>query len=470
MLGRLFERLPPGDRVKSLGRIKVRGLAAFVFVALFTAQSWAQMNVVVVVSDDHRWDSLGVAGNEVIHTPHLDELAASGVRFTNAFVTTSICMTSRASIMTGQYMSRHGIDRFGKPLSPDQFSESYLGQLRQSGYWSGFVGKYGVGGPRKEDFDFLRAYEGRHWMQRDGQRVHVTELNRRDAIEFLEHRPADKPFLLSLSFFAPHAEDRAPEQYLPQDWSERFYEGKTIPESDLMDDSFLKALPPFLSQPSNEGRVRFHWRFDTPDRYQQYMTNYFRLITEVDQAVGDLIQTLKKQGVYENTLIVFIGDNGYFHADRGLADKWYPYEQALRVPLIIHDPRLPKSQQGTTRDAVTLNIDVAPTVISAANLELPGVVQGRDLSQTYLQPAPEDWRTDFFYEHPTITNRDRIPSSQGVVGQRYKYVNWPEWEHEQLFDLEKDPNEKQNLVDHPEYQQVLQDQRQRFEEWLSKVQ
>lgn len=427
------------------------------------------MNVVVVVSDDHRWDSLGVAGNETIHTPHLDALAGDAVRFTNAFVTTSICMTSRASIMTGQYMSRHGIDRFGKPLSPEQFDETYLGQLRNAGYWSGFVGKYGVGAPRKDDFDFLRAYEGRHWMERDGQRVHVTELNRRDAIEFLEKRPADKPFHLSLSFFAPHAEDRAPEQYLPQDWSERFYAGKTIPQSNLMDDSFLKALPPFLANPANEGRVRFHWRFDTPERYQQYMTNYFRLITEVDQAIGDLIQTLKDQGVYENTLIVFIGDNGYFHADRGLADKWYPYEQALRVPLIVRDPRLPESQRGTIRDAVVLNIDVAPTVIGATEIDIPKSIQGADLSKVYLEPTPQDWRTEFFYEHPTITNRERIPSSQAVVGQRYKYVNWPEWDHEQLFDLQKDPSEKHNLVDHPDYQTLLQDQRQRFEDWKSRV-
>lgn len=470
MLGMLVKRLLVCNRFQSLGRIKVRRLVVLLFVFAFAAQSRAEMNVVVVVSDDHRWDSLGAAGNATIHTPHLDALASEGVRFTNAFVTTSICMTSRASIMTGQYMSRHGIDRFGKPLSPEQFSQAYLGQLRQAGYWSGFVGKYGVGGPRKEDFDFLRAYEGRHWMERGGQRVHVTELNRRDAIEFLEKRPSDKPFLLSLSFFAPHAEDRAPEQYLPQDWSEKFYEGKTIAESNLMDDAFLKALPPFLAKPSNEGRVRFGWRFNTPDRYQQFMTNYFRLITEVDQAIGDLIQTLKDQGVYENTLIVFIGDNGYFHADRGLADKWYPYEQSIRVPLIIRDPRLPESQRGTTRDVMALNIDVAPTVLAAAKVEVADVVQGADLSKVYLQTMPKDWRTEFFYEHPTITDRDRIPSSQAVVGARYKYVVWPEWNHEQLFDLQKDPDEKQNLVDQPEYLSVLQDQRQRFKEWQTRAQ
>jgi len=448
----------------------LRLLAVLSLLLVGSSDTLGQMNVVVVVSDDHRWDSLGAAGNPAIHTPHLDSLAAGGVRFTDAFVTTSICMASRASIFSGQYMSRHGIDRFGKPLTSDQFEESYAGVLRTAGYWSGFVGKYGVGAPRQDDFDFLRAYEGRHWMQRDGQRVHVTELNRRDAIEFLESRPADKPFLLSLSFFAPHAEDRAPEQYLPQDWSAEPYRDVTIAQSPLMDPAYLHALPPFLSNEANEGRVRFKWRFDTPQRYQQYMTNYFRLITEVDRAVGDVVSTLKQQGVYENTLIVFIGDNGYFHADRGLADKWYPYEQALRVPLIIHDPRLPKDQHGSTQPAVALNIDVAPTVIAAAGQMIPRLIQGEDLSPIYLGSNRSPWRDEFFYEHPTITNRERIPSSQGVIGRRYKYIHWPEWDHEQLFDLQTDPNEKNNLVDDPDYHAILNDQRKKFTDWQRSVQ
>ena len=169
--------------------------------------------------------------------------------------------------------------------------------------------------------------------------MHVTEQNARDSVEFLRTRPRDKPFLLSVGYFAPHAEDSAPEQYLPQAWSAPLYEGVKVPPSLLADPKHLRALPPFLATDANEGRVRFRWRFDTPERYQEYMVRYFRLITEVDAAVGRVVDELKAQGVYEQTLIAFIGDNGYFHGDRGLADKWYPYEQALRVPLIVRDPR-----------------------------------------------------------------------------------------------------------------------------------
>jgi arylsulfatase len=221
----------------------------------------SRMNVVMLVIDDTRWDSIGTAGNPIVRTPRLDALSAEGIRFTQARVTTSICMTSRASLLTGQYMSRHGIDRFGKQLTPDAFALTYAGVLRSAGYWTGYVGKYDVGAPRPVDFDFLRAYHGRHWIQdAGGERVHVTEKNARDSVEFLRTRPRDKPFVLSVGYFAAHAEDSAKEQYLPQDWSAAYYKGVKVPQSPLAQGKYLEALPPFLSRDSNEGRVDASWR------------------------------------------------------------------------------------------------------------------------------------------------------------------------------------------------------------------
>ena len=429
-----------------------------------------RMNVVMLVIDDTRWDSIGAAGNPIVRTPRLDALAGEGIRFTQARVTTSICMTSRASLLTGQYMSRHGIDRFGKPLAPDAFARTYAGMLRSAGYWTGYVGKYDVGTPRPSDFDVLRAYHGRHWIEgADGGRVHVTEKNARDSIEFLRTRPRDRPFLLSVGFFAPHAEDSAKEQYLPQDWSASAYDGVKVPPSLLSGPKHFESLPPFLSAEANEGRVRYRWRFDTPERYQEYMIRYYRLITEVDAAVGRLVQELEAQGVYENTLIAFIGDNGYFHGDRGLADKWYPYEQALRVPLIVRDPRVPARRRGATRDQIVLNIDLAPTLIAAAGLAVPPAVQGRDISPLYLQDPPPQWRDEFFYEHPTITTRDRIPASQGVIRRDWKYVRWPEFEYEQLFDLKDDSEEIRNLAGQPAQAADLARMRRALEEWRQRA-
>ena len=432
------------------------------------------MNVVVLVIDDTRWDSIGAAGNRIVRTPRLDALASEGIRFTQARVATSICMVSRASLLTGQYMSRHGIDRFGKPLTPDAFARTYAGVLRAGGYWTGYVGKYDVGPPRPADFDFLRAYHGRHWIElANGDRVHVTEQNARDSIDFLRARPKDKPFLLSVGYFAPHAEDMAKEQYLPQDWSAASYEGVKVPPSPLGGEKYFRALPPFLSNESNEGRIRFKWRFDTPERYQQYMIRYYRLITEVDAAVGRLVDELKAQGVYENTLIAFIGDNGYFHGDRGLADKWYPYEQALRVPLIVRDPRATARARGVTRDQLALNIDVAPTIVAAAGMPVPDVMQGRDLGPLYLTAkgpaATPAWRDEFFYEHPTITSRDRIPSSQGVIRRDWKYVYFPEFDYEQLFNLKEDAEEIRNLAQDPAHAGQRAKMRQKLEEWRGRA-
>lgn len=450
---------------------------SWIVLAFIITPGWSQaqqsdqtpMNIVVLVTDDQRWDALGAAGNDVIQTPRLDQFAEEGVRFTNAYVTTSICMVSRASILTGQYMSRHNINRFGVEIEPEEFADTYIGTLREAGYWTGFVGKYGIGQARAGDFDFLRTYFGRFWRQNeDGERIHITEMNTLDSIEFLRERPKDQPFLLNLSYSAPHAEDSAPEQYLPQQWSAEYYEGVKIPPSPLNRAEYVRALPEFIRQEENEGRVRYNWRFDSPERYQEYMTNYFRLITEIDESVGRLIDELKEQGVYENTLIIFMGDNGYFHADRGLADKWYPYEESIRVPLLIHDPRL--TGDGVTRDEMALNIDLAPTIISAAGLPVPSVIQGEDLAPLYLSNNPPEWRDEFFYEHPTITNKSRIPSSEAVVRSDMKYVYWPEWEYEQLFDLEKDSTEKNNLIHDFRYTDELHKMREKLKDWKKRVQ
>ena len=428
------------------------------------------LNVLLLVMDDVRWDAIGAAGNPVVKTPRLDRLAAEGVRFENAFVTTSICMVSRASLLTGQYMSRHGVTAFSTPIAEDAWRATYPAVLRASGYWTGFVGKYGVGRARESDFDFLRSYETRHWFpEPDGSTVHVTEKNERDALEFLRSRPADRPFALSVSFFAAHAQDNAPEQYLPQEWSATAYEGVTMPPPARGGDAYFDALPPFLRQPSNEGRVRFHWRFDTPDRYQDYLTRYYRLITEADRAVGRLLDELEAQGVADDTLVLFVADNGYFQADRGLADKWYPYDESIRVPLIVRDPRLPAARRGSVTEAVALNIDVAPTLVRAAGAAIPESMQGVDLSGLYLGDRQGRERDEFFYEHPTITSRDRIPSSLALVRRDWKYVVWPEFGYDQLFDLRNDPGELVNLAGDPAQESVRQDFRRRLEAWQARA-
>jgi arylsulfatase A-like enzyme len=420
------------------------------------------LNVVVLLADDWRFDTLGCAGNPVVKTPHLDALAKSGVRFNRACVTTSICGVSRATLMTGQWMSRHRNFAFNAFETP--WSETYPGLLRAQGYRVAHVGKWHNGKFPPEQFDFGRAYGGRHFIkQPDGTEIHVTQKNEADALEFLRTQPADQPFCLTVAFFAAHAEDPNPKQYLCQPESEALYQDITIPIPPTATEEHTQRLPPFISNEANEGRKRWHWRFDTPEKYQQYMKAYYRLVTEVDTACGRLMQELEERKLLDNTLVIFTGDNGYFHGEHGLADKWYPYEESIRVPLIVRDPRMPVEKRGTTNDEFVLNVDLAPTILAAAQVASPAGMQGRDFAPLYLDSAKPEWRQDFYYEHATITNKERIPASEALVGRRWKYIYWPEYEFEELFDLEMDPREEHNLVADPEYREHLGRLKQRFE-------
>jgi arylsulfatase len=420
-------------------------------------------NIVILYADDWRFDSLGCAGNPIVKTPNIDALASRGVRFRQNRVTTSICGVSRATLFTGQWMSRHGNNAFQAFKTP--WSETYPGLLRENGYWVGHVGKWHNGNFPAEHFDFCRAYSGRHWIKEDnGEMIHVTKKNENDSMEFLEKRPKDKPFCLTLAFFATHAEDGNPKQFLPQPESMALYDNITIPVPPNATEESWKRLPDFFTD-KNEGRKRWTWRFDTPEKYQEMMKNYYRLATEVDDVCGKVIAELKRQGVYENTLIIFTTDNGYFHGEHGLADKWYPHEESIRVPLIIDDPRMPANARGTVDDNFTLNVDLAPTILAFAGVGVPETMQGRDISDLYVRMVgAEGWRDEFFYEHATLPGKADIPGSESLVRKDWKYFYWPEAKLEQLFHITEDPREENDLAADPAQKDRLAEMRARFNE------
>jgi arylsulfatase A-like enzyme len=424
------------------------------------AEAGGPLNVLVLIADDWRYDTLGCAGDPVVMTPQLDRLAAEGVRFTHACVTTAVCGVSRASILTGQWMSRHGTRTFEMFTTP--WEQTYPGILRAQGYWVGHIGKWHNGPFPKGRFDVGSAFSGTHWItQPDGSKIHVTQKVQDEALAFLATRPRDRPFCLTLANFAPHAEDANPLQYLPQPQSADLYRALRIPVPPTATDEALRRLPEFLQSPLNESRKRWHWRFDEPEKYQAMMKNYYRLCTEADAGSGRVIDQLRAEGILDRTLVVFIGDNGYFHGEHGLADKWYAYEESLRVPLIIRDPRLPVGRRGVACDEFALNVDVAPTVLAALAVAAPTTMQGRDLAPLYLAQEKPAWRQEFLYEHATITSRERIPSSYALVRHDAKYVHWPEWNVEELFDLRADQGELRNLAADPAHAGALEEMRSR---------
>jgi len=454
----------------SIMRLPSRALVCLLLlwcVALH-AEPGSKPNILILYADDWRHDTLGCAGNPVVKTPNLDRLADDGFRFTRACVTTAICGVSRASMLTGQWMSRHGNRAFAMFETP--WAETYPGVLRASGYWVGHVGKWHNGKFPQEQYDFGRAYAGVHWIKQPGSEpIHVTRKNEQDALEFLRTRPQDKPFCLTLAFFAPHAEDRDPKQYLYQPESERLYQDVAVPVPKTATDDHFRKLPPFVGNEQNEGRRRWRIRFDTPEKYQTYMKAYYRLVSEVDSVCGRMLEELKAQGLLENTLVIFTTDNGYYHGERGLADKWYPHEESIRVPLIVRDPRMPAERRGKTNDEFVLNVDLAPTILQAAEVATPHGMQGRDFAPLYLTERPPQWRDEFFYEHAIIRNVDFIPASEALVRKGVKYLVWPDFKYEELFDLRADPLEEHNVASDSAYASKLPELRARFAELKAAV-
>lgn len=438
-----------------------------ILIAMLSGDVFASgksLNFLVLLADDWRFDTLHCSGDPVVQTQNVDKLAQEGFRFTHACCTTPICCSSRASISTGQWMSRHGTTAFNMYNTPS--AETYPGLLRTNGYYVGHIGKWHNGKFPAANFDFGRAYHGIHWLTNpDGTKIHFTQKNENDALQFLRNRPKDKPFCLTLAFFAPHAEDEHPLQYLPQSESMKLYQDFTISVPVNATDESFHRLPEFIANEKNEGRVRWHWRFDSPERFQTMMRNYYRLVTEVDATCGRVLEDqLKQQGELDHTLVIFTSDNGYFHAEHGLADKCYPHQESIRVPLIVGDPRLAREKRGNTNDELVLNVDIAPTILAAAGIAAPSRMQGMDFAPLYLASKAPGWRTEFFEEHATIRNTNFIPSSAALVRKDWKNFYWPDFNREQLFDLRNDPHEEHDLVNDSGQTNRLAEMRRRFAE------
>jgi arylsulfatase A-like enzyme len=216
-------------------------------------------------------------------------------------------------------------------------------------------------------------------------------------------------------------------------------------------------------------RKRYFWRWDTPEKYQKNMKAYFRMLSGIDRVIGRLRNELEKQGLADNTVIIYMADNGYYMGDRGFAGKWSHYEQSLRVPLIVYDPRLPKTNRGAVRDEMALNIDVPATILQLAGVKIPARYQGRSLSPLLQGKHASLWRNDFFCEH--LLDNPEIPKWEGVRGERYVYASYFEQEpvYEFLHDLEADPDQLVNLAADPEYREILAAMSKRCDELKEKM-
>ena len=472
-------------------------------------------NVVVILADDQRFDYLGCAGHPVVKTPNIDHLAANGIRFSNAFATTSACTPNRTSILTGQYERKHGVT-FGSDssLSAEAFAETYPMLLKKSGYYVGYVGKNhspiglsskGFGyesGVMDKQFDYWYGNhkhssfypKNRHPIYKNATANTQIEIFQEGAMnflkansefagakDFLRTKPNDKPFCLLVNFNVPHGAGTSSMKQLPSD--PELY--RTTYRDQINDmpqpRSYVAAndikTPKIPRNVYNGKYIPGYNYVQTPDALRERQVLTCQTVTGVDQLVGGLVVELKRQGLYENTIIIYTSDHGLQHGEHGLGGKVLLYEDSIRVPLVIYDPRLPEERRGKVVDELALSIDIAPTILNLAKLPISTEMQGKDLSPI-MKSEGYSWRKDFFCENMYMGQN--YPRIEGVRSENYKYLRYfdkqkdqhhilslsasiqgEEAIYEELYDLKNDPQEKQNLANSLSHRDILNKYRDR---------
>ena len=430
-------------------------------------------NIIFILTDDQRFDAIGYIGNKFVQTPEMDDLAKKGTYFNSAIVTTPICAASRTSILTGLYERSHNFNFQTGNVRDEYMDESYPRLLKDNGYYTGFYGKYGTRYSHLDkQFDEYESYDrdnkfkdrrGYYYKKLNGETVHLTRYTGQKALDFIDkNADNNKPFCLSLSFSAPHAHDGAPKQYFWQEPLDAMLEDTTIPDPELGDDKYFEAQPKIVRDGFN--RLRWTWRYDTPEKYQHSLKGYYRMISGIDLEIKKIREKLIEKGQDKNTVIIMMGDNGYFLGERQFAGKWLMYDNSIRVPLIVFDPRENSHQD---IDDMVLNIDVPQTIVDLAGVKAPESWQGKSLMPIVKKETNTIARDTILIEH--IWDFSEIPPSEGVRTKKWKYFRYiNEKKIEELYDLEKDPQEIKNLVGKKKYRKVLVNLRAKTEVLIKK--
>lgn len=421
-------------------------------------------NIIFILTDDQRFDELGVL-NPLLDTPSMDKMAKGGVHFKNAFVTTSLCSPSRATILTGQYMHNHGIiDNNTGFRAGTKFFPEYL---QQAGYETAFIGKWHMGGhgdSPQPGFDHWVSFAGQgnylpinngkqSVLNVNGERVnqkgYITDELTDYAVDWLSQgRDKSDPFFLYLSHKAVHANFTPAERHKDQ------YADKIIPvpasQADTEENYYNKPMWVKNQRNSWHG-VDYPYHSDLD--VQEYKRQYHRALSAVDDSTGRLIQQLEDQGLMDNTVVILMGDNGFMFGEHGLIDKRNAYEESMRVPLLVFGPGV--VDKGKVIDQVVANLDIAPTILDLAGVERPDQLEGLSFAgfaKEDPRARPEVWRDYIVYEYFWEYNYPSTPTTFAIRGDRYKYIQYHGiWDTEELYDLHNDPKEMVNLIEDPVY-------------------
>lgn len=434
------------------------------------------VNIVFILSDDHRYDAMGFMGKiPWLETPNLDQMAARGAHVKNAFVTTALCSPSRASILTGMYSHSHTIVDNTAPEPPNL---TYFPQLlQQGGYKTAFFGKWHMGDeddkPRK-GFDHWEGLRGQGvyfgpTLNIDGAQkkfpdsTYITDLLTRDAIAWMKKQPKDQPFMVYLSHKGVHAE------FMPAKRHDGRYKDKPIiyPPSynqTKSDDYKRNGWPDWVKAQRYSWHgvdYMYHGQMD----FETFFRKYCETLLSIDESVGAVNAYLKAAGLDENTLVVYMGDNGFSFGEHGLIDKRQAYEESMRVPLLMQLPSQIKA--GMKLEAVVQNIDLAPTFLEFAGLKTPSSMHGISFAPVLRGEASDKHRDQIFYEYYWEYAFPQTPTMFAVRTSRYKYIHYYGiWDSNELYDLQNDPNELHNLIANPALQPVIQDLSKQLFDWL----
>lgn len=444
-------------------------------------------NIIFVMTDDQAKPALSIYGNTLLKTPHMDRIGAEGLRFDEAFVTTSVCAPSRASYLTGLYAHSHGVTSNGEEpgwyhqmgLRHDQVTWPML--LRDAGWHTGIVGKWHIkSDPTGFDHAAILRGQGRYFDPEfivNGAPVtfrgHTDDVIGDQALAFLQQRPKDRPFALCFHFKAPHGNweadgrfaDRFADAEIPVPL--RFLEGAPdgAPEA-------LSRATMDIAKMGDFGRDGQRRKAEVPKglpprehalaNLQAFMRNYYRVLLGVDDNLGRVLDFLDANGLADNTIVVYTSDNGFFLGQFGFYDKRLMYEPSIRVPMLMRWPAGLAAGAVDDRHMV-LNVDVGPTLLDMAGVAVPSWMQGRSWKPLLAGHAPRGaattpraddaaWRGDFLYEWYEYPAVHCVRKHRGVRTERWKLIHFFEGDEEwALYDLASDPDELVNLVDRPEH-------------------
>lgn len=426
---------------------------------------WAQRgekprNIIYILTDDHRYDAMGfLKGQAFLETPHLDAMARNGVHAPNAFVTTALCSPSRASVLTGQYAHKHRVVDNNNPIPA---GTKYFPEMlqKQANYQTGFFGKWHMGGEGDEPqpgFDRWVSFRGQgtykpspNGLNVDGKKVpqkgYITDELTDYALDWLKGRDKNRPFFAYVSHKAVHSEFQPAPRHQGKFKDAKFVFPKSYAPPKPEQDSPMWVQ----NQRNSHHGVEFpyHSALDIAEYYKRYAET----LCAVDDSVGRLMDWLKAENLFDSTLVIYMGDNGFAFGEHGLIDKRTAYEESMRVPLLLQCPEL--FGKGKRMEQVVAGIDIGPSCLEAAGLKAPDTMQGRSFIPL-AKGEKVPWRDALLYEYYWERNFPQTPTMHAVRGDRYKYIRYQGlWDLDELYDLQTDPLEMNNLIRSNEHKPI----------------